>query len=99
MSIPEKHRAVAHAWVDGAAIEWRDATKSGAWTEIADPNWYPNVEYRVKPKPKVKKWRWVVHYSGRVEISTGYLSEEEIGRDGLLTPVQKIYSTMIEVEE
>ena len=51
MKVPEKHRAVAHAWVDGAEVEcFNEDTR--AWVIQYHPNWYASFEYRInKPKP------------------------------------------------
>ncbi|HET8688103.1 MAG TPA: hypothetical protein VFM18_15825 [Methanosarcina sp.] len=78
------------------------------WYEINPENNFSilhksNVVYRIKPKPKVKKWRWVVLHStdGRLAVSaTYYASKEEYNeKRGYWTAIQKIDSTMIEVEE
>lgn len=52
MNVPEKHRAIAHAWVDGAEVEYRHAV-SGGWIPVAGftATWGSNVKYRIKPKP------------------------------------------------
>jgi len=49
MSIPEKHKETAHAWVDGAEIE---ILNDQEWIVIGNPSWYDGKEYRVKPVPK-----------------------------------------------
>tara|TARA_R110000796_G_C14235144_1_gene396509 strand:- start:132 stop:461 length:330 start_codon:yes stop_codon:yes gene_type:complete len=54
---PQKHSALIHLWADGAEIEvWvtTNAGRDGQW-EKANPNWYADREYRVKPKPDVVK--------------------------------------------
>ena len=57
-------------------------------------SWHPDYVYRIKPKPKVKKWRWVYGEGEYLSVTLGHYAENE--RDDLL---QKIDSTMIEVEE
>lgn len=58
MNIPEKHRAVAHAWVDGARVEGRD-TKAihhglNEWEICWFPSWLEDWEYRIKlTKPSI----------------------------------------------
>jgi hypothetical protein len=50
MAIPEKHRAVAHEFVDGAQIQWQKG--GGAWVDCTGtPAWLEECEYRVKPGP------------------------------------------------
>lgn len=104
MNVPEKHRAIAHAWVDGASIQSRKPSSPdpdlSAWTENSYPAWDNDYEYRIKPKPKpkVKRWRWV--YRSIVDesllVSDEYYTEFEAS---ILNPIQKIDSTMIEVDE
>lgn len=52
MNVPEKHRAVAHAWVDGAKVEYREGVSP--WLSATTPQWYPDTEYRVAvTKPSI----------------------------------------------
>lgn len=51
---PHKHAAVIKAWADGAIVEFR-ANSNEDWQPVSDrqdinPQWYPDYEYRVKPK-------------------------------------------------
>lgn len=48
MNVPEKHRAVAHAWVDGAEAEIK---LNGEWVPMIGGGWPENWEIRIKPKP------------------------------------------------
>lgn len=53
MNVPEKHRAVAHAWVDGAEVEYKTYTDVN-WHTTATPDWHENSEYRIKlTKPSI----------------------------------------------
>ena len=58
MSIPEKHRAIAHAWVDGARVEGR-ALKGTCptheeWAICWNPSWHKDWEYRIAlTKPSI----------------------------------------------
>ena len=109
--IPEKHRALAHAWVDGAEIEYRQPNCGirtfREWTTADVPAFAQSFEYRIKPKAKVKKWRWVAgHPGGTIYVvnvigrsntdSMNFFSEAEALQLGYL---QKVDATMIEVDE
>ena len=53
MNVPEKHKAVAHAWVDGAEVEYRPYA-AGNWQDTETPKWVEQNEYRIKPtKPSI----------------------------------------------
>ena len=97
-NIPEKHRAIAHAWVDGEEIEMLGSDQCWRPSSLF-PGWYEDVRYRIKPKAKVKKWRWVFRssYTDYLMITDCYLSETQ----AMASPeiLQKIDSTMIEVDE
>jgi len=63
MSIPEKHRAIAHAWVDGAKVEGRDLKATvpvlNEWRIIKFPAWHEDLEYRIAiDKPSIN-WEHV----------------------------------------
>jgi len=46
----DEQKALMGAWVDGKEIEcWYDPDKS--WSFVAQPTWYSNLIYRVKPIP------------------------------------------------
>lgn len=53
------HADLIIAWANGAEIQTRSG---GDWRDWFNPNasptWSPNYEYRVKPKPPVKKYQW-----------------------------------------
>ena len=49
MGTPHKHRDVIIAWANGREIEYEDG---GKWYPTVCPDWYTNVEYRIKPKPE-----------------------------------------------
>jgi hypothetical protein len=49
MAIPEKHRPTAHAFVDGAQIQWSEF--DGGWSDCTGtPTWGEHLQYRVKPE-------------------------------------------------
>lgn len=78
---------------------WCDLDTSTAFSLFPDCR---SIEYRIKPKPLVKKWRWVFKsvYAG-IGISTEHYRSEEEFNSGHpnYKAVQRIDSTMIEVEE
>ena len=51
MNVPEKHRRVAHAWVDGAKVEGRDPKapyhELNEWSISEFPTWHEDWEYRI----------------------------------------------------
>lgn len=63
MNVPEKHRAIAHAWVDGAEIEGRDPKAPypvlHEWAISEFPAWLDYWEYRIAlTKPSIN-WEHV----------------------------------------
>lgn len=49
------------AWADGAEIECKHPTFVGSsWEETKDPMWLDDVEYRIKPQPKVPNYMYVL---------------------------------------
>ncbi len=77
MSIPEKHRAIAHAWVDGARVEGRAPKGTwptpSEWTICWNPSWHEDWEYRVKlTKPSID-WEHVApEYVALATDKSGY---------------------------
>ena len=100
---PHKHAELIKKWADGAIIQLKQI--NGEWVDTAynDPSWGNEFEYRIKPN-LVKKWKWVYENPEGNMIVTclHYSSPEEFNN---LNPynkgkiLQKIDSTMIEVEE
>lgn len=63
MNVPEKHRAIAHAWVDGARVEGRNPKATyrvlTEWDICGHPAWEADWEYRIKlTKPSIN-WEHV----------------------------------------
>lgn len=54
-----KHADLIHAWADGAEIQVKYL--DGSWVDELYPCFYPNNEYRIKPKI-VKREGWVNIY-------------------------------------
>lgn len=99
MVIPEKHRATLHAFIDGAELQIKGA-HSDQWFKFCGseiPYLCESAELRIKPKPKVKKWRWVKgHPCGHIYVADGFLTEKE-AYDNIC--LEKIEASMIEVDE
>lgn len=95
---PHKHAELIKAWADGAEIEFLQVD---VWKSCSNfPRWDDDTKYRVKPKPKVKKWRWVTKNKITDALGvTGMHIRDESEVHPSYYPVQKIDSTMIEVEE
>lgn len=49
MKQPHKHAAFIKAWADGAEIQVRCKKD---WADCPLPQWFPDIEYRIKPEPK-----------------------------------------------
>jgi hypothetical protein len=102
---PHKHAALIKAWADGAEIQV-SYDEGKRWSDVLQesPRWDGPL-YRIKPKPLVKKYRFVYRTAGGTErISTHHY--KDIGELMLITGCalslpwyQRIDATMIEVEE
>lgn len=97
---PHKHAELIKKWADGAVIQLRQC--NGEWVNTAhnDPSWGNEFEYRIKPN-LVKKWKWVYRDLCGVLDVTDYCYTDQEFKSSFrnLTLIQKIDSTMIEVEE
>ena len=105
-----KEHPLAHilrAIADGLHVEFRNGPN--CYWDLVDPElhemffWDDEVEYRIKPKPKVKKWRWVVGYCNGSKTMLATVehfatAEEFNSKHRGLVAVQKVDSTMIEVD-
>lgn len=107
MGQPHKHAALIKAWADGAEIELK-ITYAGSIKWVALPDigiWHESEEYRIKPIPKVKKWRWAYKHKGLsdIEATNGYYEDERSAEGAATTTrcgrpqwVQKLIHTEIE---
>ena len=59
MKVPEKHRAVAHAWVDGARVGYKLPGSSSLLTYTDSPQWSEAWHYEVMPTPDSIDWSHV----------------------------------------
>lgn len=100
---PHVHKDLIIAWANGAQIQFLSKVHYD-WVDcIHPPSWIDDTEYRIKPKAKVKKYRWVFsdgnEYFG---VTAGHYSKDEEDKaTGTKTYrfVQKIEASEIEVEE
>lgn len=77
MGIPHKHAAIIKAWADGAEIEC-SIDKGKTWDFVGNPHWHPSKEYRIKPKPPVKKYQWAYKTrTGGVPIVSNFFYKDE----------------------
>ena len=72
MKLPEKHREIAHAWADGAEIEWFNSDEE-CWKPKAHDNWSESIQYRVKQTPHSIDWS---HVDARFIVLVGFPSGE-----------------------
>lgn len=98
---PHKHAELIKKWADtGCQIQYK-YPDCETWHDCNNnrPYWELDNEYRVKPT-LVKKWKWVFSDDGVLGV-TGYCYTEQEFNSNFqnLTLIQKVDSTMIEVEE
>jgi len=48
MNVPHKHAEIIKAWAEGYAIEAYNPERD-TWISVAEPGWFNDIEYRVKP--------------------------------------------------
>ena len=75
------------------------------WSEVHNPGWYPDNEYRLvyPPKPKKVMWQWLIRYLDEFFSTQKYFADKESAEKDyggtrfiVLHPIQ---STRVEVEE
>lgn len=102
MTTKHKHYDLIVAWAEGAKIQVLSEDSDEEWLVLeGTPNWFVHRTYRIAPKPKVKKWRWVFKTStGVLNITEKHYKEGSLAHTfPNLAVVQKINSTMIEEED
>lgn len=98
-----KHYDVIIAYANGAEIQYLIVDE--VWKDTKNPLFYEDVEYRVKPKPKVKKWRWVMWCAkepldSRISSRPASTAEEaEFYHPKGYKAIYAIPESMVEVEE
>lgn len=95
MTTKHKHYDLIVAWAGGAKIQV--LIGSVDWRDTTTPSWHPDLVYRVKPKPLVKKWLWVIKTTHGYTVTSSRYSEETAKSEPLF--IQKIEGSMIEVDE
>lgn len=99
MTTKHKHYDLIVAWAGGATIQLLSKDNPGEWIDLMyAPSWYTHQVYRVKPKPPVKKYFWIIKAKWGYGVSSIRYSEEEV-KDTAAGFIQKIEDSMIEVEE
>lgn len=109
MTTPHKCAEILRAIADGKPVQFRlTNTARKKWEDLDTSTSFSifqglAVEYRIKPKPLIKKWRWVItaqngelfitedHYSDSSDLESKFCFGYKV--------TQKIDSTMIEVEQ
>lgn len=94
-----KHADLIHAWAEGAEIQ---VLFDSGWQDRKEPTWSTTCDYRIKPKEKVKKWKWVYkHPNGQLFVSEGFYKNAEVflQYNPSCMAVESVKSTEIEVEE
>ena len=95
-----KHYDLIVKWAanpDGYTV-YGKAYYESEWVATSTPMWREEFEYKLVPKPKVKKWKWVYKDQyGRIRVTNRFWTKEDFNRIyPLSTLVQKIDSEMIE---
>jgi len=67
MAQPHKQKDCIIAWANGKDIEFEDG---GKWLDCLHPDWYAEVEYRIKPEPKPDIVRPMYIYSINENFTT-----------------------------
>lgn len=96
-----KHCELIKAWADGAKIQYKHL--NGTWDDC-NPSWSESVEYRIKPKPMVKKYLAVYKSeSCPASISHFYFKSVKEFKDRYphikFTWVELVKASVIEVED
>lgn len=96
----QKHYDLIVKWAanpDGYTVYSRTYDEA-EWVATSSPMWREDLEYKLVPKPKVKKWRWVFKdIYGQLNLTSKWWTQESFENEfPNFTLVQKIDSTMIE---
>lgn len=100
---------ILRAIADGKVVQYQTPT-GGAWTDFrpdihAFPAYNLHLTWRIKPKPKVKKWQWLIDLSPKnsqtLHITQRHFSSKEAIIKLLpnCKVLQRMEETLIEEEE
>lgn len=96
-----KHADLIIAWANGAEIETK--TRLSEWSRVASPAWSNDQDYRIKPKPMIKKYQWACNSSAVCFVTSGYYTDEQALRHAYgsthFTWAQRIDPSMKEFED
>lgn len=67
MTTPHIHEDAIKAWAEGYEIEAYSPERD-TWIPVAEPGWFPDIEYRVKPGVIKPKKSVFAEYFVRVDI-------------------------------
>lgn len=102
---------ILRAIADGKTVQIRTRSTGGFWADLDTQDAFsifvtnPNMEYRIKPKPIVKKWKWLIDLNPKgtqhLYITPKHFSSKEKIME--ITPrykvLQRMDETLIEEEE
>lgn len=83
MATPHVHEEAIIAWAKGAAIQCK--WPNGEWKDTVSPGWFPNTQYRIKPRAFPKSSLGYSELCGIVNIC---LADEVIG-EGIHTRIAR----------
>ena len=92
---------ILYAIADGKEVQHKCGK---SWHNLNCANFYIslNKEYRIKPKEKVKKWKWVFEVNGGLGVTEEHYTEEEFNNSAnayFAKLIQKIDATEQEFDE
>lgn len=98
---------ILYAIADGKEVQQRTLSYgTSEWKKLDYHSAFslgiPNVEYRIKPKEKVKKWKWVFEVHGELGVTEEHYTEEEFNNSAnayFAKLIQKIDATEQEFDE
>ena len=77
MNQPHKHKDAIIAWANGEQIEYRNPRIQMDWEPVEFPAWGEHMEYRVKPKEEVLRFRVALMHDAFAYFTTTADDEEQ----------------------
>lgn len=76
--VPHKHTELIKKWADGTEIQVKERF-STQWTDCKTPSWVNDLEYRVKPKPMIRKYRYALKFANEhlATVTLSYYKDSE----------------------